>query len=85
MVRFGKGQVILGGGYDGGIETKIYSMDCSNRNCTISLLDKELSVTRRNFVAIPIPDKSLGCLTGGNTDFQNFQMLDTRYLLYPEI
>jgi hypothetical protein len=70
MVRLGKGQIILGGfnfnkrGYPP-YQTKIDSMDCSNRNCTISFLDRELSVPRKNFVAIPIPDKNLGCITEG--------------------
>ena len=77
MVRLGKGQVILGGfnfnrADADRYQTKIYSMDCSNRNCTISFLDRELSVPRKNFVAIPIPDKNLGCITEGNIDFQKF-------------
>ena len=85
MVRLGKGQVILGGfnSNGGGYQTKIYSMDCSNRNCTFSLLDRELSAPRRNFVAIPIPDKNLGCITEGNINFQNsgtFYIIFNKYI-----
>ena len=69
MVRLGKGQAILGGRRNSGIATKIYVMNCSNRNCTISLLNRELQVARERFVAIPIPDKLSGCTTGGDIDF----------------
>jgi hypothetical protein len=72
MVRLGKGQAILGGtNRDIGFETKIYSMDCSNKNCTISLLNRELTIPRTLFVAIPIPDRLSGCTTEGNINFQN--------------
>ena len=63
MVRLGKGQAILGG-YNKGYQSKIYRIDCSNRNCSISLLKTELSLSMFSFVAIPIPDKISGCLTG---------------------
>ena len=62
MVRLGKGQALIGG-------NSIYSMGCSNRNCIISLLNRELSVPRYNFVAIPIPDTISGCITGGKNYF----------------
>ena len=65
MVRLGKGQAILGGWSNNVYQAKIYSMTCSNRNCMITLLDRELSVPRRDFVAIPIPDTISGCITGG--------------------
>ena len=67
MVRLSKGQAILGGFSfnNGGDQDKIYSMDCSNRNCLISTLNRELSVPKGFFVAIPIPDKLSGCITGG--------------------
>ena len=71
MVRLGKGQAILGGSgipslsSDHVYEAKIYSMTCSNRNCIISLLNRELSVPKGAFVAIPIPDTISGCITGG--------------------
>jgi hypothetical protein len=67
MVRLGKGQAILGGESDGSIfHANIYSMDCSNRNCIISLLNRKLSDPKSSFVAIPIPDTISGCITGGN-------------------
>ena len=68
MVRLGKGQAILGGqsnSVDYVNQAKIYSMTCSNRNCIISLLNRELSVSKGRFVAIPIPDTISGCITGG--------------------
>ena len=65
MVRLGKGQAILGGGSNGVYQAKIYSMTCSNSNCIISLLDRELPVPTYNFVTIPIPDTISGCITGG--------------------
>ena len=65
MVRLGKGQAILGGRSNGILQAKIYSMTCSNKNCVISLLDRELSAPRYQFVAIPIPDTISGCITGG--------------------
>ena len=70
MVRLGKGQAILGGYSNGDYQAKIYSMTCSNRNCIILLLDRELSVPRQDFVAIPIPDTISGCITGGKKYFQ---------------
>ena len=65
MVKLGKGQAILGGKSNGDYQAKIYSMTCSNRICVISLLDRKLSVPKRYFVAIPIPDTISGCITGG--------------------
>ena len=73
MVRLGKGQAILGGYSNSGLgsnmtfvyQAKIYLMGCSNRNCIISLLNRELSVPKHEFVAIPIPDTISGCITGG--------------------
>jgi hypothetical protein len=73
MVRLIKGQAILGGQSIGDYQAKIYSMSCSNRNCLISLLKRELSVPRGDFVAIPIPDTISGCITGGKNYFQKFQ------------
>ena len=70
MVRLGKGQAILGGKSIDVYQAKIYLMTCSNRTCTISLLvDRELSVPIKDFVAIPIPDTISGCITGGKNDF----------------
>ena len=71
MVRLGKGQAILGGRQSDGVyQTMIYLMTCSNRNCIISLLNRELSVPKDSFVAIPIPDTISGCVTGGEKSFQ---------------
>ena len=86
MVRIGKGQAILGGSrksvyfqtdFDDDDDqasdiyhSKIYSLTCSNRNCIISLLERELSVQKGYFVAIPIPDTISGCITKGKNDFQ---------------
>ena len=70
MVRLGKGQAILGGQQSNNDhQAKIYSMTCSNRDCIISLLDRELSVSKQGFVAIPIPDTISGCITGGKKFF----------------
>ena len=71
MVRLGKGQAILGGQSINNVyQAKIYSLTCSNRNCIISLLDRELSVPKGYHVAIPIPDTISGCITGGKKTFQ---------------
>ena len=71
MVRLGKGQAILGGwSSNGTYQAKIYSMTCSNKNCITSLLDRELSVQKDRFVAIPIPDTISGCITGGKKYFK---------------
>ena len=70
MVRLGKGQAILGGRSQIVYQAKIYSMTCSNSNCIISLLDRELSGPLIDFVAIPIPDTISGCITGGKNYLQ---------------
>ena len=70
MVSLGKGQAIIGGLSSNVNQAKIYSMTCSNRNCIISLLDRELSMSLEYFVAIPIPDRISGCITGGRNIFQ---------------
>ena len=70
MARLGKGQAIIGGKTSNGVsQAKIYSMGCSNRYCIISLLDRELSVPKGWFLAIPIPDTISGCITGGKDNF----------------
>ena len=70
MVRLGKGQAIIGGSSNNVFQAKIYSMGCSNRNCIISLLNRELSIPKDDFVAIPIPDTISGCITGGKSYVQ---------------
>ena len=68
MAKLGKGQAIFGGRHIA-YQSKIYSMTCSNRNCIISILDRELSAPKGHFLAIPIPDTISGCITGGNVFF----------------
>ena len=66
MVPLGQGQAIIGGiGVDENYapQAKIYHLTCSHQSCMISLLSKELSVPRGNFVAIPIPDSMSGCIS----------------------
>ena len=70
MVRLGKGQAILGGRTSNGdYQAKIYSLTCSNRNCIIAFLNREISVPKYEFLAIPIPDTISGCITGGKNYF----------------
>ena len=69
MVRLGKGQAIVGGWNNADALAKVNFMTCSNRNCIISLLDREFSVPKALFVAIPIPDTISGCITGGKKHF----------------
>ena len=84
MVRLGKGQAILGGrSTNSDYQAKIYSMGCSNRNCIITLLNRELSVPKYEFVAIPIPDTTSGCITGGKSYIRihiNFEPLPAVFL-----
>ena len=69
MVRLGKGQALLGGESYRIEQTKIYSLNCYNRYCIISILNRELSIPSSMFVAIPIPDQTSGCITGGKKLF----------------
>jgi hypothetical protein len=94
MVKLGKGQTIIGGYVEyqhiKDYHRKVYRIDCSNRNCSISVLKAELSLSRSTEVlAIPIPDKISGCLTGGKIDFQNSNVPHDHmikwYLCHPEI
>jgi hypothetical protein len=88
MVKLGKGQAILGGGSQSGYQNKIYSMNCYNRNCLITLLSSELSVPKGLFVAIPIPDTIAGCISGGNSDNKQEKLLHnqlTKRLFHLEI
>ena len=65
MVNLGFGQAILGGlDYYGLLQAKIYHITCSDHICVICALEnKELSVPRGSFVAIPIPDGMSGCIS----------------------
>ena len=87
MVRLGKGQAILGGWSNDVYQAKIYSMGCSNRKCIVSVLNRELSVPKGYFVAIPIPDTISGCITGGNSNFEKkpHKFYTTKNLFNPQI
>ena len=72
MVQLGNGQAIIGGAGDEiiyendySIQFKIHLLNCMNRNCSISTLSQELSVPREYFLAIPLPDTIVDCITGG--------------------
>ena len=65
MVALGLGQAIIGGKVDKEYTKKIYSLECSQRNCIISKIGAELSIPRGSFVAIPIPDFLSGCVSEG--------------------
>ena len=66
MVELGNGQAIIGGVGSGIIfQDKIYLFSCKDRSCSIHQLDQILSLPKYLFVAIPIPDKLSGCITGG--------------------
>ena len=79
MVKLGKGQAIIGGWSIDGYQAKIYSMTCSSRNFILSLLDRELTVPKSFFVAIPIPDTISGCISGGKKFFPKNQIADYGY------
>ena len=67
MVPLGLGQVILGGGqtWRDNFSKKIFLMTCSNRNCILTTLSKELSDPLSRFVAIAIPDITAACISKG--------------------
>ena len=77
MVQLGNGQAIIGGAGDEiiyendySIQSKIHLLNCMNRNCSISTLSQELRIPREFFLAIPIPDTILECITGGKKCLQ---------------
>ena len=78
MVQLGNGQAIIGGFGNGNTnligQDKIYLFSCMERNCSIHQLSQELSLPRYSFVAIPIPDTSSGCITGGKKFHKNYQV-----------
>jgi hypothetical protein len=64
MVTLGLGQAIIGGEDSYYVQqSKIYHMRCSHYICEVLILDKELSVPRGFFVAMPIPDHMSGCIS----------------------
>ena len=61
-VPFGKDVAVLGGKDSSNKASKrIYKITCSNRACTWTTMDQELSVGRSAFVAIPIPNSVAKC------------------------
>ena len=76
MVQLGNGQAIIGGASDqmqdtdNSVKFKIHLLNCMNRNCSISTLSQELRIPREFFLAIPIPDTILECITGGKKCLQ---------------
>ena len=65
MVQLGNGQAIIGGGGNGIIQAKIHLLSCMKRYCSITTLNQELSVPRYWFLAIPVPDTILECISQG--------------------
>ena len=70
MVSLGLGQAILGGIDDNYVvQNRIYHITCSQHICMVSKMNKELSVPRAFFVAIPIPDSMSGCISQSKFGF----------------
>ena len=66
MVPIGTEQAIIGG--KGGQkdknkeeQKKIYRIACASVKCTIIEMSQELSIPKRMFVAMPIPNEISGC------------------------
>ena len=82
MVTLGFGQAILGGeSNNDAYQSKIYFLTCSKQICMLSTLNKELSVPRSSFVAIPIPDSMSGCI--GKSKFEYFLRIFSRLIQSP--
>ena len=78
MVPLGEGQVIMGGVADFdtinnefAIQNKMYLIVCANRICVLSPMTQELSIHRRFFIVIPIPDAISGCISNGKVFCHN--------------
>ena len=78
MVPLGEGQVIMGGLADFDIidnefviQNKMYLIVCANRLCVLSPMNQELSIHRRFFIVIPIPDAISGCISNGKVFCHN--------------
>ena len=71
MVPIGLGQAIIGGAQTVIHNTakyhqkNIFFVTCSNRNCIVTTLSKELSNPLSLFAAIPIPDSTARCISRG--------------------
>ena len=62
LVPFGKDVAVLGGRDSNGKASKeIYKLKCSNRACTWTIMNQELSVGRNSFVAIATPNSVVKC------------------------
>ena len=81
MVPLGEGQVIMGGiaaiiDIGKAIQNKLYLVVCANRTCFLSPMSQELTIHRRGFIVIPIPDAISGCISNGKVFCQyNFVCL----------
>ena len=70
MVAVGHGQAILGGRDDDNVvQSKIYLILCSQHVWDVTTLDKELSIARTRFMAIPIPDHLSECISESRLRF----------------
>ena len=70
MVALGNGQAILGGKDDDNVvQSKIYHMKCSQNVWDVITLEKELSIPRTRFLAIPIPDHLSRCISESRLRF----------------
>ena len=70
MVALGYGQAILGGRDDDYVvQSKIYLILCSHHVWDVTTLDKELSIPRERFMAIPIPDHLSECFSESRLRF----------------
>ena len=62
LVPFGMSVVIVGGKSNNGEYSKsLYKFSCSNRACTWTTMEQEMSIGRSSFVAIPIPESLAKC------------------------
>ena len=70
MVALGYGQAILGG-YDENnvVQSKLYLIKYSQNVWDVTTLDKELSIPREEFMAIPIPDHLSECISESRLRF----------------
>ena len=61
LVPFGMSVVIVGGTSMYGYSKSLYKFSCSNRDCTWTTMEQEMSKGRYDFVAIPIPESLAKC------------------------
>ena len=72
MVPLGEGGQVIMGGIDSeqAIQNKMYLIVCANRTCVLSPMSQELTIHRRGFIVIPIPDAISGCISNGKVFYQ---------------